>query len=261
MVKALWRHRALIVSLVRRDFHIRSARAVWGNLWMVIQAAAMIAIYTVIFSKVMGARLPGSQDAFSYGIYLCSGFVTWFYFVEIVSRCQTVFIDNANLLKTLSFPRAVLPLVVVGTATINFAVVAGIFLIALWLLGSWPGVHLWAVLPLLAVQVVLAIGLGVLTGTINVFFRDVAQAVAILLQFWFWLTPIVYPVEIVPERILVFLGWNPLAPIVEGYQHIVLEGALPAWNTLIYPGSVAAGLAVMAYVAFRSLGSDVVDEL
>lgn len=261
MVIPLWRHRALLVSLVRRDFHLRSARAVWGNLWMVIQAAAMITIYTVIFARVMGARLPGSQDVFAYGIYLCSGFVTWFYFVEIVSRCQTVFIDNANLLKTLSFPRAVLPLAIVGTATINFAVVAGIFLLALWLLGAWPGLHLWAVLPVLVLQVILGLGLGVLTGTINVFFRDVAQAVTIVLQFWFWLTPIVYPIDVVPERLLAFFAWNPLVPIVEAYQHIVLQGAMPDWNNLIYPGIVAGVLALAALIVFRALGADVVDEL
>lgn len=261
MLRALWQHRALIASLVRREFHARSARAVWGNAWLVIQPATMIFIYTVIFGAVMRARLPGVDDTLAYGIYLCSGVITWNYFSDIVMRSQTLFLDHADLLKSLSFPRSALPVALFGSATLNFTIVIGLFLIVLATLGRWPGMALLGAIPLLAVQILLGLGLGILTGTLNVFFRDIGQAVGVVMQFWFWLTPIVYSIEIVPERLKPFFAWNPMYGVMSGYQRIVVSGSLPDWNVLLPSAVVALALALAGWGVFRTLSADVVDEL
>lgn len=261
MLRALWEYRALVASLVRRDFQVRSVRALWGNAWLAIHAGTQIVIYTVIFSEVLRARLPGIGDRLGYGLYVCAGLITWNYFSEIVVRCQTLFLQHADLLKTLRFPRATLPAALLVGATLNFAIVAGIFLAVLLATGRWPGDSLLGAVPLLAIQGLLALGLGVLSGTVNVFFRDVGNAMNVLLQLWFWLTPIVYPIGIVPEPVRGWLAWNPLFPIVSGYQRIVLEGTLPRWSDTGLALGVTLALTAAAWAVFRALSPDLVEEL
>jgi len=261
MLRDLWNHRSLFKTLVQRDFQLRSARAVWGTLWLVVQPAVQIFIFTVVFAQVLRAKLPGSEDPLGYGLYVCSGLITWAFFAELVTRGQTLFLDNAYMLKAVRFPRSLLPFSLVTIAALNFALIAGVFLIVLGLTDRWPGASLLGVLPLLGVQSLMGIALGVLVGTAQVFFRDVGYAVQVLFQFWFWLTPIVYPVSIVPEQFRPLLAWNPMLPVVQGYQRVVLEGAWPQWDALWAPALLALGVGLASWVVFRRLAPDLVDEL
>ncbi len=118
-----------------------------------------------------------------------------------------------------------------------------------------------AVIPLLVLVVALALGLGVFLGTINVFYRDVGQTMSMLLQFWFWLTPIVYARRALPELFAQIVEWNPMSPIVTFAQTIFLEDRVPAWSLLLYPTAVAAVFLLLGLFAFRSLSGEIVDEL
>jgi len=261
MLRALLQHRAFIASLVRREFQLRSSRALWGNAWLVLEPATQIVIYTLIFGRLLGARLPGVQNDLAYGLYLCAGLITWSYFAELVTRSQTLFLDHADLLKTVSFPRSSLPVALLVAATVNFLILAGLFALVLLATGNWPGAVVLAALPLLALQSAMGLGLGLLTGTLNVFFRDVGKAVGVGMQFWFWLTPIVYPVAILPEGVRRALDHNPMLPIISGYHGIVLEGRAPDWPALGWPLALAALVMAAAWATFRRLSSDLLDEL
>ena len=109
MVKALWNYRGFISGSVKREFQSKYRNSLLGALWTILNPLAMIIVYTVIFSEVMRAKLPGVDSTFGYSIYLCAGILTWGLFAELVGRSQTVFLDNANLLKKISFPRLCLP--------------------------------------------------------------------------------------------------------------------------------------------------------
>jgi lipopolysaccharide transport system permease protein len=251
----------MIAGLVRRDLQLRSIRAVWGSAWLVIQPAMQIVIYTVIFAEVPRAKLPGVDDRLGYSLFLCAGLIHWNYFSELVSRSQTLFLEHADLVKTLRVPRSTLPVALLLSATVNYLIIAALFLLTLLLTDRWPGWVLLTAIPLIAVQAVLGLGIGVLSGTLNVFFRDVSQAMHVILQFWFWLTPIVYPISILPERIRDLLVWNPFFPIAVGYQQIVLERAAPAWTSLLPVALGAVLLAGISWAVFRALSRDLVDEL
>lgn len=261
VLRALWSHRRLALSLVRRDLSKRASGAVWGHAWLVLQPAVQIAIYTVIFGAVIGARLPGVDDRLAYGLFLCAGVIHWTWFAELVAGVQTMFLEHAEIMKSLRVPRSILPVAVFLSSAVNYAITAGIFLAVLAGLGRWPGALLLAALPLLALQSLLAVSLGLLSGTVNVFFRDVGKATPMVLQVWFWLTPIVYPASILPEPVRALLPWNPLFATMVGYQRIVIEGRAPTWPELIAPAIAATALGVLAWGVFRRLSADVVDEL
>lgn len=258
---ALWRYRGFILGSVQREFQSRYRNSLLGAAWTVLNPLAMIVVYTVIFSHVMRNRLPGVDSTFAYSIYLCAGILTWGLFAEIATRGQTVFLEHANLLKKLSFPRICLPIIVVLNAGINFAIIFALFTAFLLLSGSFPGWVFLAIFPVLLLQVIFSIGLGVILGVLNVFFRDVGQFFGILLQFWFWFTPIVYPHSILPEEIRALLPWNPMAPVVFAYQGIMIDGRYPDWPSLLPVALAGITLCVLALRLFRKRAGEMVDEL
>ncbi|WPL15596.1 Teichoic acid translocation permease protein TagG [Thiorhodovibrio winogradskyi] len=261
-VLSLWSYRGFVLGSVKREFQAKYRASMLGAAWTVLNPLSMILIYTLIFSQLMRARIPGIDSAFGYSIYLCAGILTWGLFAEIVSRTAGVFIENANLLKKLSFPRICLPVVVVLGALVNFAIAFGLFLLFLLVTAQLPVWPLLGLIPLLMVQIIFSVGLGMVAGVLNVFFRDVGQALGILLQFWFWLTPIVYPAAIVPDwaRRIIF-DVNPMAPVIGGYQGIFVTGAWPDWSALAKPLLLGFLLCALGLYLFRRHADEMVDEL
>ncbi len=265
MLKALarpvWRYRGFILGNVKREFQSKYRNSLLGAAWTVLNPLAMILVYTVVFSQVMKARIPNINNTFAYGIYLCAGVLTWGYFAEIVGRAQNVFLENANLLKKLSFPRLCLPVIIVANATINFAIVFGLFTLFLLVTGSFPGWPYLGLIPILGIMILFSIGLGISLGVLNVFFRDVGQFFGIVLQFWFWFTPIVYNESILPERAKQMLEFNPMSAIVVACQHILLNRQWPDWSQLWFVTLLAVVFCTSALYLFRRHAGEMVDEL
>jgi lipopolysaccharide transport system permease protein len=261
MLRAIWRYRSFVLGSVAREFHSRYRNSLLGAVWAVLNPLAMIVIYTVIFSQLMQARLPGIESTFAYSVYLCAGMLTWGLFAEIVTRGQSVFIENANLLKKLNFPRICLPIIVALTALINFSIIFGLFNGFLLFTGNFPGLVFFGVVPVLLIQIAFSVGLGILLGVLNVFFRDVGQMVGVLLQFWFWFTPVIYPISIVPEWTKALLQWNPMTALVTTYQNIFLSRAWPDWPSLGPVSVLALLLCGLALSSFREHAGEMVDEL
>lgn len=261
MIRALWAYRGFILGSVKREFQIKYRNSLLGAAWNIINPLSMIVVYTVIFSEIMKARLPGIDSNYAFSIYLCAGVLTWGLFAEITNRATGMFVDNANLLKKLSFPRLCLPVVVVCNGLLNFAIVFGLFLAFLLLTSQLPGLPLFALLPLLLLQVAFAIGLGISLGMLNVFFRDVGQFFGIFLTFWFWLTPIVYPMSILPEGIQPLMRWNPMYRLITGYQDVLVYNRWPNWYSLWPVAVLAVLLCIYGLYLFRRRSGEMVDEL
>jgi lipopolysaccharide transport system permease protein len=194
-------------------------------------------------------------------VYLCAGVFAWNLFAEVVQRGHTVFIEHGQLIRKMSFPRLCLPVVVVLNALVNFAAVFVVLLGFLLVVGAWPGWPLLGLVVPLALMATIGIALGVTLGVLNVFFRDVGPAVGIGLQFWFWLTPIVYPLQALPTGLAAGLQVNPLLPLVAACQRVLVEGRWPDWSSLWAPALLAVLLCALAWRVFRRHAADMADEL
>lgn len=258
---ALWRYRGFILGSVKREFQSKYLNSLLGVAWTVIQPLSMIVVYTLVFTQIMQAKLPGVDNSFGYSIYLCAGIITWGFFAEIVGRSQNIFLEHASLLKKLSFPRVCLPVTVLATASVNFAIIFGLFTLFLIVSGSFPGWVFLALIPVLIVHILLAVGLGIILGVLNVFFRDVGQAFGVILQFWFWLTPIVYPITILPEAGQQMMAYNPMTHLMAAYQGILVRAEMPQWESLWPIALVAIFFCVVGLRLFRKHAGDIVDEL
>ena len=182
MFHSLWQYRHFVLSSIRNELISRFARSKLGALWMIINPLAQVAIYALILSNVLAAKLPGIDNKYAYAIYLMAGLLAWTLFNEITSRCLNLFIEHGNLMKKMSFPRITLPIIVVGSSLINYVLLFIAMLAIFALLGhqfSWA--MLW-LLPLSAILIVFAAGIGLILGIMNVFLRDVGQVIPIILQ-------------------------------------------------------------------------------
>lgn len=261
MLGGLWRYRGFIGGSVKREFQSKYRNSLFGAAWTILNPLAMIVVYTVIFSQVMGSRLPGNGSVFAYSVYLCAGILHWGLFAEITGRAQSVFIENANLIKKLQFPRICLPVIVVLNALVNYGIIFGLFTGFLVVTGNFPGAAYLALLPVLLVLVGFALGLGMILGVLNVFFRDVGQFFNILLQFWFWFTPVVYTPAALPESVRPLLHWNPMAAVIGACQTILVSGKMPHWGDLLPAAVLAALCCALGMQLFRKRAGEMVDEL
>jgi lipopolysaccharide transport system permease protein len=261
IARAIWSYRGFILGSVKREFESRYRNSLLGAAWTMLQPLAMITVYTVVFSELMRTRLPDMDTPYAYSTFLCAGLLTWGLFAEILQRGQSVFIENGNILKKLNFPRICLPAITVLNALVNFCITFAIFLIFLLLTHNFPGwVALYAI-PVLIVQIAFAIGLSVIAGVLNVFFRDVGQFVGILLQFWFWFTPIVYSARTLPPSARSLIHLNPMTPLAQAYQGIFVYKQVPVWHSIWPVGLLALALCALGLFLFRRHAGDMVDEL
>ena len=257
----LWAYRYFIVSSIKTEFRSRFARSKLGGLWMVLHPLALVLIYALILSQIMTAKLPAVSTQYAYPVYILSGMVGWTLFSEILSRSLNVFITNGNLLKKVVFPKLSLPIIVIGSALINFTLLFLTMFAVFAVLGHHPLQALYALPLLILITIGLAAGIGLFFGVLNVFIRDIGQVMTIVLQFWFWLTPIVYMAAIVPTQYHWLLMLNPMTGVTMGYQQVLLYGKVPDLALLLYPCVFALVALALAMLVFKKANEEMADVL
>jgi lipopolysaccharide transport system permease protein len=226
--------RTLVESLVRRELAVRYRGSVLGLVWTLLTPAVMIAIYTFIFAGVFGARFGGRGTAWDYALYLYCGLLPWTAFSEPVQQAAQVIVAHANLVKRVVFPLEALPVAQVLAALVTQACGTLVLLVAALIIQRELHLTLlwWPVL--VVPQLLLTLGAAWLVASLGVFLRDTGQALALLLVAWMFLTPIIYPEEVVPARYRAVIDANPFTPLVRSYRRIIIEGAPPDWPGLAY---------------------------
>jgi len=245
----------LLIDLTKREFKVRYLGSLLGGYWNIIHPLVMIIVFTVIFSKVMRARMGEGSTPYSYSLYLCSGLLAWNLFQEIVAKGSSAIIDNAAFMKKMSFP----PLVLFGgtllSACINFLIAFAIF--SLFLFSIKPvGIGLLATFFLIVMLLALfGFGMSIGLGCLNVFLRDVQQLVAVLFQLWFWFTPIIYLTTLLPEFAQKMLYFNPAWPFIESMHQVLYYGVYPELNFwLMMVGWASASLVIGLLIYQKSIG-------
>jgi len=261
MLLALWRYRHFMLSSIRGELKGRFARSRLGALWFILHPLAQATIFALVLAEVLGAKLPNIDNKAAYAIYLMAGMAAWGLFSEILNRSTTVFIEYAGTLKKIAFPRLCLPVIVWGSALLTHALLLLAIAVVFLFFGHFPGVA-WLAVPLGVLLIsMFAFGLGVMLGVLNVFSRDVGQVMGILLQIWFWLTPIVYTYEVIPKTLRWLTDLNPMAPLVLIYQDALLFNRWPEFEALLAPAAIATILFIMSFIFFRRAGPELVDAL
>jgi lipopolysaccharide transport system permease protein len=247
----------LLRTLVRRDLDARYKGSVLGNLWPLVNQLSQLLIYTYVFSIVLKVKLSlhGVPDNnFTFGLWLFAGLLPWMSFTSGLAQAAISVISQPNLVKKVVFPLALLPLVPVLSAFIEsaFGLMALIFFVAV----STHTLHSTLVLlPLVwATQFLLTAGLAYLTAGLTVFLRDIPQTLTVILNLWFYATPIIYPASAIPENLRGWVFWlNPIATISEVYRDVVLVGDVSHWSEWGVTLMISAGVFLIGIKVYQRL--------
>jgi len=256
----IWRSRELLQNLTNREVRGKYRRTALGQLWSLANPIAAIVIYTFIFSFIfrLPAQVGDPSGLDTYALWLVCGLLPWLFFNRVLTLGTDALVANAGLIQKVYFPRIVLPLSLANATFFTWVLEMGVLAIALSLLGSF--VLPW--IPLIALFMIIfalfSVGLAMVFSIINVYFRDLAYLLTIVLQFWFYLTPILYPVDLVvtqsnrlggllgtPITLLDLYTLNPVQGFIEIFRNLLYDNRLPELSTMV----IALGWTVAALVA------------
>lgn len=261
MLRSMWQYRHFVLSSIRNELITRFARSKLGGLWLIINPLAQVAIYALILSNVLAAKLPDIDNKYAYAIYLMAGLLAWTLFSEIVSRCLNLFIEQGNLMKKMRFPRITLPAIVVGFNLFNNILLFICMVVIFLLLGHHFSLIIFWLFPMTILLAAFSLGVGLVLGVLNVFARDLGQVVPIILQMLFWFTPIVYPASIIPEDYRHWLALNPMYYFIDAYHDLIVYGRAPQIEGLLIIGVLTVLFLILSLFLFRSSIEEMVDVL
>lgn len=230
-----WLKFDLLRMLVKRDLEARYKGSLLGNLWPLLNQLSQLLIYTYVFSIVLQVKLSlrgfAEDDSLIFGFWLFAGLLPWIAFTGGLMQASNSVVAQTNLVKKVIFPLSLLPLVPILSALVEsaFGLIALIVLFAV-IQGSLN--ETLALLPLIWIpQLLFTTGLAYLTAGLTVFFRDIPQTLLVIFNLWFYLTPIVYPPDIVPEQFRELVFWvNPIATITQIYRDLIIIGDIEHWG-------------------------------
>lgn len=248
----------LLWNLTQREVRGKYKRTALGQLWSLANPIAAIIVYTFIFSVVfeVPAQVGENSGLNNYALWLVCGLLPWLFFQSTVTQGVRSIVDNASLVQKVYFPRLVLPLSLTGAGLVNWTFEMTVLVIALALFGAFVFPWLPLVLLFMLVLGVFAAGLAMILSIANVFFRDLAYLLTVILQFWFYLTPILYPISLVDNQSAEWGGLlgtpitladvyrlNPMEPYVAIFRDLLYHNTFPEASSVI----AAVGWAVVTF--------------
>lgn len=251
----LIRYRELFGSLFRRDIRAKYRGSVLGLGWSLLHPLVLMLVYLLVFSVLWRVAEVGSDD---YWLFLLCGLPAWVFFATAAQAASRSLLENANLIRKVRFPRQLVPLSIVGTNLVSFAVMLGLVMaLSLWRIPE-ARATVWLAIPLAALFACIVAGFALVVASLNAVYRDVEHLLAALLLPWFFLTPILYSLEELPgvdeyPAAELVLHWvNFLTPPVEAMRAVLFYGDLPGAGDTIYTAVAAiVALALGAYVFNR----------
>ena len=260
-LRKLLRYRALIQALVARELKARYRGSVLGFFWSFINPLLLLLIYTFVFTVVLVGIRP--VDIEPYAVFLFCGLLPWTWFSSSLLDASGVLIAGGNLIKKVLFPAEILPIVMVLANMVHFLL--GLPILGAFLL--YYGVPLrlaelvWFPL-VVVVQLLLTLGVGLIASALTVHFRDLKDILSNLLTFWFFATPIIYPMSMIPPGGKVFMNLNPFTHLAVSYQEILFyDGPYGHWKWLLALGVGATGLFFVGYFLFDRLRDSFAEEV
>jgi ABC-type polysaccharide/polyol phosphate export permease len=254
-LRELWKYRELTRNLVVRNLKVRYKNSLLGVAWSWLSPLMMMIVYTIFFTIFWG-----NTEIHHYPVFLLCGMLPWNFFAESVMQATDSIVGNAHLIKKVYFPREVLPVSAVLSSLVNYLIALPVFFV----LAIVSGARLtWWVLLLpitLLVQIIFILGLAFFLSTVNVLYRDTQHLLGVLIQAWFFLTPVFYPINTVPQQVSV-LGvtfnaqlWlrrlNPMASIIASYRDLLYWGAPTGLDFLLRTAIEVIVVLLVGYLVF-----------
>ena len=251
----LWHYRELLYFLIWRDVKVRYKQTAIGAAWAILQPFLTMVIFSVIFGELV--RVP--SDGVPYPVFSFAALLPWTFFATALNRSSASLIYDANLISKVYFPRLIVPVAAVLAPLVDFAIAFTILLGMMLFYGIVPGTVALTLPLFLGLALLTALGLGFWLSALNVKYRDIGYVIPFLIQAWLFVTPVVYPSTIIPERWRLLYGLNPMAGVVEGFRWALLDTESTPGVLIIVSTIVVVVLFVAGLFYFRRMENEFAD--
>lgn len=245
----------LLYTLSMHRIRVRYKQSVLGLAWAILQPLSLMLIYTLVFSIIV--KMPSSGAP--YAVFAYTALLPWTYFSTALTNATNGLVSHSHLVTKVYFPREILPLSYVIAALVDL-LIASTIMVGLMIYYrvslTWQALY---VIPILAILTTFVTGLSLLFSATQVRFRDIGMAMPLLLQLWMFATPVVYPLDRVPQGIMSWYRLNPMVGVVENFRRVVLLGAPPDFSLLTISALVSLLLLPISYVYFKRVEATVAD--
>ena len=253
----LWQHREVLYFLAWRDVRLRYRHAAFGVLWLILQPAVNMAVVSLLFGRY--ARLP--SNGMPYPLFLLAALLPWQFASHAVGQSSTSLVTNESIIQKVYVPKIVMPVAALLATLVDLMISLGLLLMILPL----AGVPLqWRILVLpgyIFLAVVFLLGAGTCLSALDALYRDVRVMLPFALQLWFFVTPILYPVSMLPEPWRMLSGLNPMAVVVEGFRWALLDGPAVPLSLLLMSVVSTGGCLLLGMIVFNRIESGIVDAI
>jgi lipopolysaccharide transport system permease protein len=242
-LRDLWGFRELLYFLTWRDVKVRYKQTVLGALWAILQPLLMMVIFSLLFGRLAGIQSEGVP----YPLFAYSGLLPWIFFSTAITSSGNSLVGSAHLITKVYFPRLIIPSAAVCAAMVDLALSFAVLIPLMLYYGVRPGWQVIMLVPLVALLMLLALGVGMWFSALNVKYRDVRFALPFLTQIWMFLSPVIYPSSQLPQKFKLLITLNPATGIIEGFRSALF--GLP-FNWLAITVSAIITLFGLAFAAF-----------
>ena len=254
-LKELPRFGDLFLTLTEHRIRVRYKQSMLGLSWAVLQPLSMMAIFTLVFSRIAHV----STDGVPYALFAFSGLLLWSFVSTCLNNSTHSLVSHAQLIGKVYFPREILPLSYVAAGVFDLVIGCGVLLGILAWYGRPITVHLLLAVPVIVVATILTTALALLLSALQVRYRDLGLAVPLVLYLWMFSTPIAYPLAQIPGRYHMLFVLNPLTGIVESFRQVILTSRVPSPRLLLVPTLVSLILLPIAYAIFKQAETTMAD--
>jgi len=248
-VSELWAYRDLLLMLAQRDIRLRYRQTALGVVWVVLQPLVAAIIFTIVFGRLV--QVP--SDGVPYVVFAFAGLLGWSFFASAVGRAGNSLVGQSHLVTKVYFPRILLPVASVGAAVVDLVVALPVLLVLMPVHGIWPGPQILALPLFLLFIAVLACGIGFWISALSVYYRDFSFAMPFVIQVWMYVTPVVFPASLIPERWRWVFALNPLFLGLEGIRWAAFGKGTLTLPLAASSAAVAVLICVGGLVFFRRL--------
>jgi ABC-2 type transport system permease protein len=245
----------LLANLIARDLKTKYRGSYFGILWSLLNPLLLMLVYTLVFSVIVRVNIH------PYAIFLLTGLVPWNAFAQSLQTATTSVLDNAAIVRKVYFPLQLLPLSAVLAISVNFAINIGLLLILTLIFHVQLSPTMLLLPVLMLIQILFTFGLGSMLAAIQVYFRDVQYFLGILITAWFFLTPVVYSLELVPARLRPILAINPMSWDITSFQDVWFYGRLPNWTYFLGFTAVSVLALLLGIVIYGRLSTRFAEEV
>jgi len=257
LIKDVFKYRELIELLTDREIKIRYKQSALGILWALLQPVIMVVLFTAIFTKIV--KMPTGN--IPYPIFFLAGLIPWTFFANSISAAIPSIVSNGDLVRKIYFPRVIFPLVSILACFFDF-LISFILLVVLMVYFKIQITGWILLLPFIClVQLVFTIAVSLLFSSLNVFYRDVKNALTNIVQIWMFATPVIYPLETIRPHFRNILILNPMSGLIDSYRCVLIQGVAPNWFYLSVSITISLIIFLIAYIIFKRLEPNFSDSI